>query len=219
MSDLTERLNNLRKQTDLSVTDIARATGVTRAAADKWFKGTSVPSDERVEALSSLFRVTPAYIKYGDVVMESCQTLDVSPTEISIPLLTISGSCGDGGNCTDIGLVKMIRVEEEWLRKNAVGSYDRRYLHVITASGDSMNPTIESGDFVIVDSSQKRVTRDGIYVLEYSGSVFIKRVQIFPGDHASILSDNPRYKPYDIDDLDQLHVIGRCILTLKPNPL
>ena len=219
MSDLSDRLNSLRKQADLSVSDVARRVGVTRAAADKWFKGSAAPSDERVEALSGLFQVTPAFIKYGDLSIESKQTLDVSPTEISIPLLSVSGSCGGGAADTNISLVKMIRVEEEWLRKNAIGAYDKRFLHVITATGDSMTPTIESGDFVIVDSSQKRVSSDGIYVLEYSGSVFIKRVQIFPGDHASILSDNVRYKPYDVDDLDKLHVIGKCILTLKPTPL
>ena len=77
-----------------------------------------------------------------------------------------------------------------------------------------MMPTLNNGDTVIVDISQRDVTQDGLYAVELSGSTLIKRIQI---THKGLLllSDNPKYQPFTIDEGDTLNIIGRVYVGLQ----
>ena len=83
-----------------------------------------------------------------------------------------------------------------------------------------MRPTLESGDFIIIDTSQRNIRYDGIYVVAYSGGVFIKRTQLLPGGKVRLLSDNSeKYPPIVIDDIESVTVIGRAVLSFNARDL
>jgi phage repressor protein C with HTH and peptisase S24 domain len=72
-------------------------------------------------------------------------------------------------------------------------------LRVISVRGDSMLPTMSNGDRIMVDTSHKRPSPPGVYVLWDGARLVAKRVAIIPGDPTQVRlhSDKPLYPAYD----------------------
>ena len=86
-------------------------------------------------------------------------------------------------------------------------------LSVIRVEGDSMAPTLNSGDDILIDPGgcDERL-RDGIYVLRVEGALIVKRVAIHPvGRRVTVQSDNPAYPDWPDCDLEKIACIGRVI--------
>ncbi|HYX47988.1 MAG TPA: S24 family peptidase [Sphingomicrobium sp.] len=103
-------------------------------------------------------------------------------------------------------------------------AFDERWLKGLTASrpsslsivqveGDSMAPTLNAGDEILVDLGDgiERL-RDGIYVLRIDDAVVVKRLALNPmGRRATVQSDNPAYPDWPDCSLDDIKPIGRVI--------
>ena len=215
-----ERLKALLAERQISMRELGRRIGASHVTIGKWLSGIQMPSDENLEALSEFFRVTPAFLKFGDTVLTRPQTLELDEDVVSIPVLDVKGSCGYGGEFTQtIQLVQMLRVTKQWLLSKSASSLNFQTLHIITADGDSMEPGIRRGDFVIVDTSQNRFVADGLYAIQYSNSIFIKRVQIHPGGKAELISDNPKYRPIQLESCETIEIVGRAVLCFNVREL
>lgn len=85
-------------------------------------------------------------------------------------------------------------------------------LSVIYVSGDSMWDTLHEGDTILVDRSETRVVKDGIYVLRLEDGLLVKRCSRRLADGSvMITSDNPKYPPQSVENPRDLDVIGRVI--------
>lgn len=65
MTDLSERIQLLRRQQGFSQEELADRLGVSRQAVSKWESGQSTPDLERVVAMSEVFGVTTDYLLKG----------------------------------------------------------------------------------------------------------------------------------------------------------
>ncbi|MGA7760208.1 MAG: S24 family peptidase, partial [Candidatus Binataceae bacterium] len=81
---------------------------------------------------------------------------------------------------------------------------------LIEAVSDSMAPTIDEGDLVLVDLRDPRFRHDGVYVLRASGEFSIKRIQRRPDGKLIIRNDNAAYEP-TVVGADSLNVVGHVI--------
>lgn len=71
---------------------------------------------------------------------------------------------------------------------------------MIFASGDSMMPTIEGGDSLLIDLSKKEVYDGRIYCVKIDGQLYAKRLQKIPPYKIKVISDNKeKYDPFYID--------------------
>lgn len=70
---------------------------------------------------------------------------------------------------------------------------------MIFASGDSMLPTIEGGDSLLVDKSRTDIYDGRIYCVRIEGQLYAKRLQKLPPHTVVVISDNPKYKTFEID--------------------
>lgn len=70
---------------------------------------------------------------------------------------------------------------------------------MIFASGDSMLPTIEGGDSLLVDCSRKEVYDGRIYCVRIEGQLYAKRLQKIPPSKIIVISDNSKYQSFEID--------------------
>lgn len=82
---------------------------------------------------------------------------------------------------------------------------------ILEVVGDSMAPTLDAGDRLIIDTRHSRPTPDGVYVIDEGDGPMVKRLQLIRrSDPAEIrvISDNPRHEPYTLR-LDDIRIIGR----------
>lgn len=82
---------------------------------------------------------------------------------------------------------------------------------VLEVVGDSMSPTLETGDRVIIDTNHSRVTPDGIYVIDEGDGPMVKRLQLVRRSdppEVRILSDNRNHEAYTLR-LEDIRIIGR----------
>lgn len=82
-------------------------------------------------------------------------------------------------------------------------------LSMLTARGDSMEPTIASGALLLVDEDDRRVI-DGVFAFLLDGDARVKRLRKMM-DGVMLISDNPSYPPETVlgEDQAKLQIIGR----------
>lgn len=104
-----------------------------------------------------------------------------------IPRLEVTAAAGPGSLVEYEQPVEMLAFRSDWLRSRGINPLTA---HVLTARGDSMEPTIRDGDILLVDTSIDRVMDNAIYVVEYSGRTLVKRVQLRLDGSVVLKSDN-----------------------------
>ena len=83
---------------------------------------------------------------------------------------------------------------------------------LFAVSGDSMDPTITDGDFVLIDRSQKQVVVGNIYALRIENAVMVKRLQPMGDRRIKVMSDNKLYESYELDlGTGDIEIIGQII--------
>ena len=103
--------------------------------------------------------------------------------------------------------------DERWLKGLTASPASK--LSIIRVEGDSMSPTLNAGDDILIDlaDSGDRL-RDGIYVLRVDDALVVKRIALHPvRRRVTVQSDNPAYPDWPDCPLDSINCIGRVIWT------
>jgi phage repressor protein C with HTH and peptisase S24 domain len=104
-------------------------------------------------------------------------------------------------------------------------SFVREQLHaapgrllVLDTTGDSMVPTIASGERVIVDTGHKTPTPDGLYAIRDTfDCIVVKRLQLLRSarpTRVNIISDNANHASEEVP-LSELEIVGKVLCSLK----
>lgn len=70
---------------------------------------------------------------------------------------------------------------------------------MIFSQGDSMSPTIEGGDSLLVDRTRRMIYDGKIYCIRMDGQLYVKRLQKIPPNTIRVVSDNDKYRSFEID--------------------
>lgn len=120
--------------------------------------------------------------------------------QLSIARLANSGSMGPGAELQDEVVVGRLTVSPQWASRTLTSLTKLQNLRFIHGYGDSMEPTFNDGDIMLVDAGIEEVKVDGIYVLEANERLYIKRVRQRMDGSFEISSDNPSVKTVDVLD-------------------
>ena len=123
----------------------------------------------------------------------------------------VRASAGPGAIPYDEAGKAYFAFDESWLK--GLTSSPSGCLSIIRVEGDSMAPTLNAGDDILVDlgDCDSRL-RDGIYVLRADDALVVKRLALHPaGSRVTVQSDNPAYPDWPDCDIDDLRCIGRVI--------
>ncbi len=131
---------------------------------------------------------------------------------ILVPKLAIGASAGAGASIDGEPVEGELAFDPRWLRD--LGA-DPRALSIIRVEGDSMAPTLNDGDDILVDGSDAAGRlRDGIYVLRMDDGLMVKRVARVPGQgRLSVISDNPQYPSWNDLPMSDVRLVGRVVWT------
>lgn len=130
---------------------------------------------------------------------------------LPVPHYAIHASAGGGSLVEAEPIEQHLTLSKEWLKREGINNKD---LIGIYAKGDSMEPTIASGDSLLIDREDNLIGSDGgIYVINYEGELFVKRVQKLLDGRIAVTSDNKNHMSIEISkhDLERLKIIGRVV--------
>ncbi|GAN60125.1 transcriptional regulator [Acetobacter cibinongensis] len=141
-----------------------------------------------------------AYIDYYNVAASAgygiCADAGVKPEKVAVSLAFLKGDLGLDPNCA----------------------------LMLETSGDSMEPTLRSGDRLLVDTRRRHIL-DGVHVLVVNGGLLVKRLSSEPSGKICIASDNQLYKEFltdasrfhwgEPDGGDAITIIGRVAYRLQ----
>lgn len=91
-----------------------------------------------------------------------------------------------------------------------------KHIQAINVLGDSMEPTLYSGDVVFINKEFNNALKSGIYVVSTPAGLFIKRLQLQSNGMVALVSDNESYAP-ELVGGDDVEIIGKVVGKLSAN--
>lgn len=204
-----ERVNLIVKMSG-GVPPLSRKSGLSDAVIRKWLAGQSDPSRANLVKLADSAGVLVEWLAAGRGPMRHNEVPDdVAPEEEDFayaPFYDVEASCGHGAWNSHENIISMLAFRRDWLKAEGL---DAKHLAAIRARGDSMEPTIQSGDTLLIDLRVTTPRADGIYIIEQEGGLSAKRIQRAPDGTLYIGSDNPAYREFIVRPDTPLNIIGR----------
>lgn len=214
---LGARIREFRLKKNLTVKQLAEICKISHSSIsevenEKWY-----PSSEVLINLVQNTDINPIWLLTGEGEMFIDKPIAQPVTEdkyigkdfVLIPMVSGKISAGKGLAPVEDAEVEMkLAFRLDWIRRK--GDYTK--MSLIRVEGDSMEPTLYSGDIVLVDGNRSFIDlHGGIYAILVNDSIMIKRIQlIFTEKKLKIISDNPKYEPLIVSP-DDIHVIGKVI--------
>ena len=220
-----DRLAELLDKAGLSQSELARRIGVTQTTIWKLVKEPAQGS-KHTHKIARELNTTPEYL------MDETEDPDPS-SELRDYRLAFKGPEREPAHNPDI-----VDIEEIDLRFGMGGTYLDQHVNAETrqfsrawlknftnaqpehlvwtiGDGDSMEPTIRSGEVILIDKSQtKPMMGDGIWAAAFGEIGIVKRLLPMPDGTVQIHSDNPLVRPQVATD-GELHIIGRVIAVVR----
>lgn len=126
---------------------------------------------------------------------------------VSIPYYSAKAAAGEGSDINEYPEKDIIHFDKRYLQ--AVVGHNLEHLSLITAEGDSMQPTIVSGDLLMVDDSVKEIRPNKIFVIRQGNKLRVKRLKTELTGETLIISDNPLYPIETMDK--ETEIIGQVV--------
>ncbi len=134
------------------------------------------------------------------------------PPMVAIQRLALGASAGAGGLDPDERRAGTVMFDRFWLRDLGARA---EMLSIIRVDGESMTPTLNDGDDIMVDRGDgvDRL-REGIYVLRLDDMLMVKRIVLGPRrGRLSVRSDNQVFQAWEDVDPVRIDIVGRVIWT------
>jgi len=198
-----ERLQRLAKQKGIENNNqLAKAMNKTASATEGWWNGSYPVNTKDFKLLCRILGTTSDYLVFG----EETPLPAIAEDFILIPMVQGRISAG-GGLIPDNTIEMRVAFRKDWIARR-----DANRMSLIRVTGDSMVPTLLSGDIVLVDHSYDHIElTGGIYALAVGNEIMIKRVErIRMTEQIRIISDNSKYESYEIDPRE-LSINGKVI--------
>jgi len=219
-SAVSRKLKQLRQRAGLSIREVAHALGMENGSSyqhyEDRFRKTFLPLD-------FMQRLVPIFGAKGIEASELFALAGVEgggrglgakaapPGMLRIDELDVRASAGDGLTGDSEKIVAEWQLPSEVVRYHS--SAPASELRFITVLGDSMEPTLQPGQRVLVDTGDRTPTPPGIFVVWDGLGLVVKRVQALAHSdpmRVKITSDNPKYEGYE-RTLAEAYIQGRVI--------
>jgi len=209
--DLSEGIGDriIQVRGKLTQNAFAQSIQIAKITLLRYEKGERVPDAETIARICENHSIDYTWLITGKG----------SPTEaeryVPIPQYDISASAGMGAYVDGEPEVEMVMADKHWLADHL--KVNPEEVSLIFARGDSMEPTINNGDVLLVSNKEQPI-QEGIFVIRSDSLLQVKRIQRQTGRMLRITSDNPAYEPFTVNLADEnldFKIIGKVIWTIK----
>lgn len=172
----------------MTVSDLAEHAGIPRTSLSKFLNGRW--KSMRAEALASIAKVLGIpFDLLADSMGGGISAKAGLPTYLSAPYHVLQPS-PEGPRLAADDSRQIVACPPEALGMSAVESYAR--LAALRVTGDSMAPTVRTGDTLILDVTPGRlasIADGGIYLFRYHRMAHLRRLSISVREEVSVLGD------------------------------
>ncbi|MCC6006792.1 MAG: LexA family transcriptional regulator [Rhodobacteraceae bacterium] len=208
-----ERMRARTRQLGMSVAELARAAGVNRSFVYDILRGRSqVPNLEKLTRLAAALKVEVEWLLTGKGGLSGDDPIDAGYHNEFVAIQHVGARPAMGGGTvieTENTPGRDFHFRRAWIRNRLKAAPSM--LRVMSVQGDSMLPTLEDGDVILVDMNLRNPAPPGIFVLHDGMGLVAKRLEHVPMSdppRVRIISDNPRYSPYECT-ADEVNIVGR----------
>lgn len=213
MAHVGDRIKEIRNEMHLD--RLAEKIGVHANTIRNYESGKRSPDATFMAKLLDVFPETnPGWLLTGEGSRERME-MQAQEGFVMFPRHKAHTGPGLGRLVESEQVVDFVSFKEEWVRN---------YFHVscqdlvlLDVKGDSMSPTLNDGDIILVDMGSARLEDSAIYVIEFDDVLLVKRIQRKFDGSVVIKSDNPIYESEVIsrEGVESLRIAGRVIWTGK----
>ncbi len=203
------KIKELREKWGLSQKDFASLLGISTMTLSRYEKGEREPTAELLKKLAQKFSVDLNWL----LGIKSIKKTEENEY-VSVILSDVYASAGKG-IINQKEEMKVIQLNKEFANL-FFGINDDNGYFVLYAYGNSMYPTIDSGDICLgVFFEKENILLDGnIYVFRLNGELFIKRL-VKDKRKFKFTSDNPNFPEIEVSSIDNLQIIGRILAVIR----
>jgi repressor LexA len=210
-----QTLKEIRIKNGDSLRKLSEKTDIVFTYIDRLEKGT-VPINKNL--LEKFIKAYPLYKKqfekaYLDEIMPDSlkgSTFNMEEQKVNTVILPVYGKASAGNGYINLD-------QEIYYFPIKKGNFsDRSFL--VEINGNSMEPTLEDGDYALVDPDNIDYVKNKIYVVTYNDESFIKRMVMDAKSKIVMLkSDNPEYEDILITKDMQIYlkIEGRVIQVIS----
>ncbi len=209
-----DRLKSAREGKGLTQAALADAVGIKQ---NTYYRYEATESDKRAHPkYDTLVKLARNLEKSIDWLLSGeefpAEKMESAPTEgfSFIPRYDVECSAGGGAFDRQECVMESLPFKTEWLKRMGVAP---EHAALVTVMGDSMHPTLDSGNIMLLDLSDEKLRDGKIYALQVDGGLLIKRVQLRHNGAVTLKSDNPQYESYGLsaEEAKELRVVGRLV--------
>ncbi|EFS25292.1 MULTISPECIES: XRE family transcriptional regulator [Fusobacterium] len=208
-----ERIKKKREELKLSQEQLAEIMGYkSKTSIHKAEQGiTDLPQSKIIEFARAL-KTTPSYLMGWEEKIEKSNAVILDKSQFIYVPVYGKASAGNGYINMDTVLYdKLIHINGY--------SHDS---FLIEVSGDSMEPTILDGEFVLVDPTRTEICEGKIYVITYNNETYIKMIEKHEEDEIVLLkSVNQKYRDKVIkkEEFENVKIEGRVVKVISERNL
>jgi repressor LexA len=208
-----ERIKKKREELKLSQEQLAEIMGYkSKTSIHKAEQGiTDLPQSKIIEFARAL-KTTPSYLMGWEEKTEKSNIVILDKSQFIYVPVYGKASAGNGYiNIETVLYDKLIHINGY--------SHDS---FLIEVSGDSMEPTILDGEYVLVDPTSIEICEGKIYVITYNGETFIKMIEKHEEDEIVLLkSINQKYRDKVIkkEEFENVKIEGRVVKVISERNL
>lgn len=191
--------------------DVAEALGINQLTLATMKNRARIPYKEILEFCAKR-KISINWLLF-DQIVESLQAETDKFAKVHY-FKDIYASAG-GGALNEEEEGEMMYLDEEIVHKLG-GMGMIKHIQAINVLGDSMEPTLYSGDVVFVNKEYRNAHKAGIYIVSTPAGLFIKRLHLQANGMVALLSDNESYAPEMVRSED-VEVIGKVVGKLSAN--
>lgn len=208
MEDVGDRIKELRGE--MQQAELADKLSIHKNTMANYERGDRFPDVKILLKLLETFPDTnPTWLLTGEGSKNRSEP--VQSGFVMFPRYELEAGAGPGRNVQSEQVVDFVSFKEEWVQNFL--RVPRENLALLSVKGDSMNPTLNDGDMILVDLRADRIDDSAIYVLEFDDALLVKRIQRKLDGSVVIKSDNHLYEPEVLQKgrAEALRIIGRVV--------
>ena len=202
----TEALTFWLEKKNLTQTELAERMGVNKNTISQYKTGTRTPPMDTLEELTEALGISlPEFFACKD---------ESKPEVVFVEKVKAKPRAGTGGLETDDSHDGYYSFHASFIARKGGTANSMKIFEV---AGDSMSPTLDDGDMIMVNTNEVDVRTGRVYLLRIGEELMVKRLETRPGGTLIIRSDNKEYEdiPVSMAETQDVSIFGRMVWSCR----